>query len=68
VRVVGWTLAGLVLGAASVILVAGIILPSLIEIDQREGAYAMAVVFFMAPAGATIGAAVGLVAALIRRT
>lgn len=66
-RVVLWTLAGFVLGAALVVLVAGVIVPSLVTISQREGAYAMGVVFFMAPAGGIVGAILGLIFGLARR-
>jgi hypothetical protein len=66
-RILGWTLAGLVLGAGSVILIAGIIVPSLIDIDQSEGAYAMGVVFFMAPAGAIVGGVVLGITGWLRR-
>ena len=66
-KVVLWTLAGLVLGAALVILVAGVIVPSLTTVSQREGAYAMGVIFVMAPAGAVVGAVIGLAVGLMRR-
>lgn len=66
-RVVLWMLAGLALGAALVVLVAGVIVPALTPVSQREGAYAMGVIFVMAPAGAVAGAAIGLVTGLMRR-
>lgn len=66
-KVVLWALAGLIAGAALVILVAGVIVPSVTTVSQREGAYAMGVVFVMAPAGAVVGAVIGLVIGLARR-
>lgn len=66
-KVVLWSLAGLVAGAALVILVAGVIVPSVWTVSQAEGAYAMGVIFFMAPAGALIGAVIGLIIGLARR-
>lgn len=66
-KVVLWALAGLVAGAALVILVAGVIVPAVWTVSQAEGAYAMGVIFFMAPAGALIGAVVGLIIGLARR-
>jgi hypothetical protein len=66
-RIVGWTLAGLVAGAALVVLVAGIILPSVMTISQAEGAYAMSVIFLMAPVGAILGAIIGAIVGLSRR-
>ena len=66
-RVVLWALAGLVAGAALVILVAGVIVPSVWTVSQAEGAYAMGVIFFMAPAGALVGAVIGLFVGLARR-
>lgn len=66
-KVVLWALAGMVAGAALVILVAGVIVPSLVTVSQREGAYAMGVIFFMAPAGAVVGAVIGLIIGLARR-
>lgn len=66
-RVVLWMLAGLVLGAELVVLVAGVIVPWLTPVSQREGAYAMGVIFVMAPAGAVAGAVIGLVLGLTRR-
>jgi hypothetical protein len=58
-RVLIWGLAGLVLGAGLMVLVAGVIVPALWPVSQAEGAYAMGVVFFMAPAGAVLGAILG---------
>jgi hypothetical protein len=58
-RVLIWGLAGLVLGAGLLVLVAGVIVPSLWPVSQAEGAYAMGVIFFMAPAGAVLGAILG---------
>lgn len=66
-KVVLWSLAGLVAGAALVILVAGVIVPAVWTVSQAEGAYAMGVVFFMAPAGALLGAVIGLIIGLARR-
>lgn len=66
-RVILWALAGAVLGAALVVLVAGVIVPALTTVSQAEGAYAMGVIFFMAPAGALLGAIAGIVAAVLRR-
>lgn len=66
-KVVLWALAGLVAGAALVILVAGVIVPSVWTVSQAEGAYAMGVIFFMAPAGALVGAVIGLIIGLARR-
>jgi hypothetical protein len=58
-RVLIWGLAGLVLGAGLMVLVAGVIVPALWPVSQAEGAYAMGVIFFMAPAGAVLGAILG---------
>jgi hypothetical protein len=58
-RVLIWGLAGLVLGAGLLVLVAGVIMPALWPVSQAEGAYAMGVIFFMAPAGAVLGAILG---------
>jgi hypothetical protein len=58
-RVLIWGLAGLVLGAGLLVLVAGVIVPLLWPVSQAEGAYAMGVIFFMAPAGAVLGAILG---------
>lgn len=58
-RVLIWGLAGLVLGAGLLVLVAGVIVPALWPVSQAEGAYAMGVIFFMAPAGAVLGAILG---------
>lgn len=66
-RVLLFGLAGLVLGGALVILVAGVIIPSITPVSQREGAYAMGVIFFMTPAGAILGAIVGAVAGWLTR-
>lgn len=66
-KVVLWALAGLVAGAALVILVAGVIVPQVWTVSQAEGAYAMGVIFFMAPAGAIVGAVIGLTIGLLRR-
>ena len=66
-KVALWALAGLVTGAALVILVAGVIVPSVWTVSQAEGAYAMGVIFFMAPAGALVGAVIGLIIGLARR-
>ncbi len=66
-RMILWAVAGAVLGAALVILVAGVIVPQLTTVSQAEGAYAMGVIFVMAPAGAILGAIAGIVAAMVRR-
>ena len=66
-KVVLWALAGLVAGAALVILVAGVIVPAVWTVSQAEGAYAMGVIFFMAPAGALVGAVIGAIIGLARR-
>lgn len=66
-RMILWAVAGAVLGAALVILVAGVIVPQLTTVSQAEGAYAMGVIFVMAPAGAILGALAGIVAAMVRR-
>ncbi|MGA0540412.1 hypothetical protein [Neotabrizicola sp. VNH66] len=66
-RMILWAVAGAALGAALVILVAGVIVPSLTTVSQAEGAYAMGVIFVMAPAGAILGAIAGIVAAMVRR-
>lgn len=60
-----WMAGGFVLGAAAA-LGLGLLLPMLTPISQREGAYAMGVVFFMMPAGAVVGALIGLAVRLIR--
>ncbi len=66
-KVALWVLAGLVLGAALVVLVAGVIVPAVWTVSQAEGAYAMGVVFFMAPAGAVVGAVIGGIIGMARR-
>jgi hypothetical protein len=66
-KVALWALAGFVLGAALVVLVAGVIVPAVWTVSQAEGAYAMGVIFFMAPAGALAGAVIGLSVGLARR-
>jgi hypothetical protein len=66
-RVIGWAVAGLALGAGRVILIAGIGMPSLVDTDQREGAYAMGEVFFMAPVGSIVGAIMLGIAAWLRQ-
>ena len=66
-RMILWAVAGAALGAALVILVAGVIVPQLTTVSQAEGAYAMGVIFVMAPAGAILGAIAGIVAAMVRR-
>ncbi|WP_395541636.1 hypothetical protein [Neotabrizicola sp. sgz301269] len=58
-RMLVWGLAGLVLGAGLMVLVAGVIVPSLWPVSQAEGAYAMGVIFFMAPAAGVVGAILG---------
>lgn len=65
-RIVLWLIGGLALGAA-LALGFGILLPYLTPISQREGAYAMGVVFFMVPAGAVVGSVLGLIIGLTRR-
>ena len=66
-KVAFWALAGFVLGAALVVLVAGVIVPAVWPESQAEGAYATGVIFFMAPAGALAGAVIGLIVGLARR-
>lgn len=58
-RILIWALAGLVLGAGLMVLVAGVVVPSIWPVSQAEGAYAMGVIFFLAPAGAVLGAILG---------
>ena len=65
-RVLLWGLAGLVLGAVLAFGI-GITLPEIFTISQREGAYAMGVLFFWTPAGAVLGAIAGGIWALMRR-
>ena len=47
---------GALAGRAVRVLVAGVIVPALTPVSQAEGAYAMGVIFLMAPAGAVLGA------------
>jgi hypothetical protein len=54
----GWTVSGLILGAALVFAV-GMALPSIVPLSQAEGAYAMGVAFFWTPLGALVGALSG---------
>ena len=65
-RVLLWAVLGLILGGA---LAFGLGLFWLTDIntDQREGAAAMGVIFFLTPAGAVLGMVAGVIAALLRR-
>jgi hypothetical protein len=58
---------GTALAAALATFGIGVALPDLVEISQREGAYAMAVAFVYTPAAFVLGAVAGLVIWLIRR-
>lgn len=63
---VGYAMAGLVLGAALAIGLA-VAAATLFGISQAEGAYAMQVAFFFTPLGAVVGLIAGLVRARRRR-
>jgi hypothetical protein len=64
-RIVAGALAGLIAGA---VLVFGLALAAIpvFGISQREGAYAMGVVFTLVPAGALAGAVAGGIAGYLR--
>lgn len=66
VRVVLFTLAGLMLGAALTFALGLIAIP-IFDISMFEGAYAMGLVFTLTPAGALAGAVAGGLYALLRR-
>ncbi len=65
-RVVLWALAGLIAGPFVALGLAMVAIP-VFGISQREGAYAMGVVFTLMPLGAVVGCVVGAVWALVRR-
>ncbi len=65
-KTVLWTLGGFVLGGA-LAFGTGLLWLTYGGVSQREGAAAMGVVFFFTPAGAVLGAIVGLVLGLSRR-
>lgn len=64
-RTFWWMLGGAILGGGLTFLV-GITLPMITPVSQREGGYAMGVIFFMTPAGTILGALAGLVVRLVR--
>jgi hypothetical protein len=65
-KVVLWTLGGLLLGGALAFGI-GLLWLTYGGVSQREGAAAMGVIFFFTPAGAILGAIVGLVTGIVRR-
>lgn len=65
-RVLLWCLGGVLAGAALAFAV-GLLLLTFGGVSQAEGAAAMGVMFFYTPAGAILGAVVGLVLGLNRR-
>jgi hypothetical protein len=65
-RVVLWCLGGFPAGALLAFGI-GVLVLTLGNVSQAEGAAEMGVMFFYTPAGAILGAVVGLVLGLIRR-
>jgi hypothetical protein len=65
-RIILGSCVGLAIGAASAVALS-VLSAYLFDISQAEGAYAMAVAFFYAPAGAVIGGIAGAVWAASRR-
>jgi hypothetical protein len=65
-RVVLWCLGGFLAGAA-LAFGTGLLVLTLGNVSQAEGAAAMGVMFFYTPAGAILGAVVGLVLGLMLR-
>ena len=65
-RVLLWAVLGLILGGALAFGL-GLFWLTYINTDQREGAAAMGVIFFLTPAGAVLGMVAGVIAALLRR-
>jgi hypothetical protein len=65
-RILGWALfwavAGLILGYAATLAI-GLAAFEIFQVSQREGAAAMGLAFFIAPAGACLAAIVGAIAA-----
>lgn len=59
-RVLGFALAGMVLGGAVAVALA-VAVAMMADISQAEGAYAMSVAFFWVPLGAVLGLALGIV-------
>lgn len=59
-RRTGWALAGAVLGGAVTVALA-VLLATVADISQAEGAYAMGVAFFWVPLGAVVGLIAGIV-------
>lgn len=64
-RTVVWMLGGLLVGGALAFGL-GLLWLTYGGVSQREGAAAMGVIFFFTPAGAVLGAIVGLVLGLTR--
>jgi biotin transporter BioY len=65
-RIVGWAVLGLIAGGA-IAFALGLIWLTWINTDNREGAAAMGVVFFITPAGAIVGAVAGGMTGAFRR-
>jgi hypothetical protein len=65
-RIILGSFIGLAVGAAAAVALA-VLAAHLFDISQAEGAYAMAVAFFYAPAGAIVGAIAGAVWVASRR-
>lgn len=58
---------GTAFAAAALTLTIGLIVPELTTVNQREGAYAMGLIFIMTPAAFVAGAVAGLLVWLLRR-
>ncbi len=65
-RIIGWSLLGLVAGGAMAFGI-GLLWLTYVNTDNREGAAAMGVFFFAMPAGAIAGAVTGAIFGAIRK-
>lgn len=65
-RAILWAFLGLILGGA-LAFGFGLFWLTYVNTDQREGAAAMGVIFFLTPTGALLGMIAGIVAAVVRR-
>lgn len=59
-RILVWGLAGLVLGAGIMVLLAGLVVPSIWPVSEAEGANALRISTMIAPAGGALGAILGV--------